>query len=180
MLLKCHRKLIQLSSALIALALSGCFSIDSKADPTRFYTLAPLSFSDALSGRLKVVVSQVPYYLSGRKLVIRSGEYEVEYLEFHRWAEPLDVMLERRLQSELMQAGVSGTLEVVFTRFEVTTEGHAVLAAEWSLKEGRNLVGSGTHTDERPWRQNQPASEMVATLDQLLQTLVSRIADEAE
>jgi|TARA_B110000438_G_C15803700_1_gene646322 uncharacterized lipoprotein YmbA len=175
-----HKNLIRIAATVAALAFGGCISTDPKADPTRFYTLSPMTLSEGSDIELKVVVSQLPYYLSGRKLAIRASEYEVEYLEFHRWAEPLDVMIERKLENALSPSGVSGRLEVIFTRFEAAADGQVVLVAEWLLENDHTPVAGGTLSTEQVWRGGSPKTKMVESLGSLLEELASAIAEEAK
>lgn len=176
-----HFRLMRVVAVVSMLVLSGCLSTEPKEDPTRFYTLSPLTLSEkAMGGDLDVVVLRLPYYLSGRKIAIRSGEHEIEYLEFDRWAEPLDVMVGERVENLLVHEGLSGLLKIEFVRFEATAEGAVVIAAEWSFSPSGEAEKGGTFETEGTWERSASTADMVDDLDRLLDAFAESVAADLQ
>ena len=98
-----------LIAAACLLATSGC-SIwpEAKADPTRFYVLSTTSAGGVPQPGAPVVHLrdiELANYLRARPVVVRRGNNEVEFREFARWGEPLDLGIGRVLREELMGRG---------------------------------------------------------------------------
>jgi uncharacterized lipoprotein YmbA len=161
--------------------LGGCFSLDPKEDPTRFYTLAPLGEESEVSTNLRVVVSKFPYYLQSRKIALRSSQFEVSYEDFHQWAGPLDVMLEDRLEKSLQAKGLVGQLlEVAIIRFEGTGEGDVKLVAEWAYSSGQGVAKQGFFRSNRAWADGDTITALVAALGELVDELGVEIFEACE
>lgn len=118
-----HRKIFRsgyLSVSLLTLLFSGC-SILPKAveDPTRYYLLASAPAVDraavAPKGNLNVGIRSVdlPIYLRNtRTLVIRNGVNEIRYQDYARWAEPLDLAVQRAVRDRLQNSDAVASAEV--------------------------------------------------------------------
>jgi len=144
----------------------GCFNLQPKSDPTRYYVLESLATFGATPTNpiaenlsLGLVPLDLPGYLDTSRITVRKGSYETEYLEFHLWAENLQVGILRALRLNL--ASLLGTrniylqtwprdsvqleVHVILSRFEFTESGQALLEADWHLTgpNGKGSKGSG-------------------------------------
>lgn len=113
---KSHRRSrFVLSLVLAGLAVatwSGCSLLpEPKGDPTRYYVLGgdfpvnvekPAKVPGALVVGLRAV--DVPAYLGGKAMIVRSNGNEIDYREFSRWAEPLDAAITARVAERLDQS----------------------------------------------------------------------------
>ncbi len=101
-----------------ALTLGGCLSVpipQAAPDPARFYVLtAPAGAVAAAPAAGAPTVQLLPVdvasYLRSRPLVVRRGENEVQFREFARWGEPLDLGVARVLREELQARGVAAVM----------------------------------------------------------------------
>ncbi|MEY4939759.1 MAG: hypothetical protein RIQ93_1494 [Verrucomicrobiota bacterium] len=142
-------------------ALAGC-SIpipQAAADPTRYYVLsASQATAPGVAGGPAVYLRNVELasYLRARPLIVRRGENEIEFREFARWGEPLELGVGRVLREELLARGAAGSVLVAGLRssnvsydYELTVR---VLACEGAADGGVNfravwdLVKGGTKT----------------------------------
>jgi len=92
-------------------ALSGCAFLQPHADPTKFYvlTMPGTSAQPATAGgfaRWKIGLRpiEIPAYLHGKLMVVRTGTNEIHFAEFDRWAEPLDEGISRMMKESLGSA----------------------------------------------------------------------------
>jgi uncharacterized lipoprotein YmbA len=81
-------------------------------DPTRYFVLSdPASAAvNAPAGGARIGVREVNLesYLKKKEMVVRTGENEIEFRDFRRWAEPLDAAIMRVLRRRLLDgAGVA-------------------------------------------------------------------------
>ena len=141
-----------------ALLLGGCLSVpipQAEADPARFYVLnAVTPASAAVEGAATAPVVQllpveVATYLRARPLVVRRGDNEIQFREFARWGEPLELGVARVLREELLARGAAGgvnfgavhaaqaparvALTVRVLACEGTAEGGVLFRAAWEL-----------------------------------------------
>ena len=186
-----------------AFALAGC-SIpipQAEADPTRYYvlspTMAPATSATASDAGAVVQLGpiEIASYLRARPLIVRKGENEIEYREFARWGEPLEVGIGRVLREELLARGAAKSISSAAARaatgapdFAVTVRvlaceggpnGRLNFRAVWevaSVGEKPALVGSG---DYRPadlqWDGKSEAS-MAAGVSRAIAGLAAEIA----
>ena len=105
-----------LLSAVACLLLSGC-SIplpQAESDPTRFYVLSPSGgpavapAAGAPSIHLRPI--EIASYLTARPIIVRRGENEIQFREFARWGEPLDLGIGRVLREELLARGAASAV----------------------------------------------------------------------
>lgn len=106
-------------AALAAVLLAGCSVLPQPtADPTRYYLLqgagtateAPLAAAGSL--HLGVRSVQLPAYLAGgRAMVVRNGVNEVRFQDYARWAEPLDLAVQRAVRDRLLASGLAASAE---------------------------------------------------------------------
>ncbi len=96
----------------IFLFLAGCNVIPpATPDTTRYYVLttvppkpAMMTFAGA-HWRVALRPVEIPSYLRGKAMIVRSGNNEIHYAEDARWAEPLEAGLGRVLRESLEGRG---------------------------------------------------------------------------
>lgn len=139
------------------------------ADPTRFYVLTSATPAVETAGARPLVHLrdvEVATYLRSRPMVVRRGDHEVEFREYARWGEPLELGLSRVLREELLargaaaavltpglrQAGVAYDyeLKVRVLAAEGTTNGAIVFRAAWELTAAAANAEPVARGDFRP------------------------------
>ena len=150
--------LLQISAACLLLA--GCAAFSPSHDPSKFYTLVPLT--DVGSARttnkgmaqVSLIVGPIkfPGYLDRQQIASRISPNQLEFSETHRWAEPLPENFARILSENL--SALLGTekislfprretttpdyqLEIDVSRFEVNSDREAYLRARWAIRNGK-------------------------------------------
>jgi uncharacterized lipoprotein YmbA len=78
-------------------------------DPTRYFVLSdPVSAAVVApapgAARIGLREIKLGNYLKKREMIVRTGENEVEFRDFRRWAEPLDAAVGRILRLRLLEA----------------------------------------------------------------------------
>jgi len=127
--------------------------------PTRFYTLSVAAVepeTPLLAGKSIVVGAIVlADYLDRPQMAVRGEQGEITFMEFQRWAEPLDTSFRRVFAQALAVAG--GTPQVMavpvpqqlatdfrlmgrVSRFDVDRTGKAVLDVQWFASDADNKV----------------------------------------
>lgn len=137
---------------LAVLSASACAS----SPDSRFYMLAPMQDAavsapaEADRGPVSLCVGPVlvPGYLDRLPLCLRGSANEVDYAEFHRWAEPLEDGIGRVLVENLSQllgtaridvfpwktpAPADYQVRIMLIRFDGEPGEQAVLKARWSI-----------------------------------------------
>jgi len=82
-------------------------------DPTRYFVLsdpasAAVAAPAAGGARIGLRHVNLESYLKKKEMVVRTGENEIEFRDFRRWAEPLDAAIVRVLRRRLLDgAGVA-------------------------------------------------------------------------
>jgi uncharacterized protein len=137
-----------------AVGLGGC----AGSAPSRFYVLSAVSTSQApqpLLGELREVAIgvgpvELPSYLDRPQMATRAGPYELEFAEFHQWAEPLATNVTRVLSENLSHllgtdrlamypwprsTPVAYQVRVQMTYFEGTLGEQSRLIAQWQIIE---------------------------------------------
>jgi len=101
------------------LCLMGCGTVPEP----RYYTLDRIASLDALEAPtgarnsptdtlvLKVERLAVPDPYADRRIVFRPTGKEVDFWDFHLWAQPLDRMITAKVAGELEKAGVFGKID---------------------------------------------------------------------
>ena len=160
-------RLTTLSAVMAGLGLlvsGGCLSVpipQAEADPARFYVLNTTS-APAVGGNgeaaVKAPVMQlqpvdVASYLKSRPMIVRRGENEIQFREFARWGEPLELGIARVLREELLArgaasevrtsgAGAGQALSVRVLACEGGADGSVYFRAVWELtKAGADTKG---------------------------------------
>ena len=143
---------ILLAAALLSLA--GCGS-----EPTRFYSLAPMSApaSKGSAAGTGLVIGlgpvELPKSMDRPQIVTRSSENELKLGEFDRWAEPIEDNVTQVLAENLAilppgpkvrvypwsrSTEIDYQVVVKVTRFDRWAGGDAVLKARWSVLSPAN------------------------------------------
>jgi hypothetical protein len=104
-----------LSSVAGLLLFAGCNLLpEAQTDPTRFYVLSaatPAMADPALKGpvvHLRPV--ELASYIKAKPMIVRRGDNEIEFREYARWGEPLELGVARVLREELLARGAAGTV----------------------------------------------------------------------
>ena len=156
---------IRLSLVLVSavlMVLSACTGISK---PSKFYVLSALPESETAvkavgnENALSIGIGPItlPIYLDRAQIVTRISRNELKMDEFNRWAEPLkenffrvlaenlSVLLDTvdiRLYSRRISTPVSYQVTIDVSRFDVTSDGKALLIAYWAVlgKDGRKIL----------------------------------------
>ena len=185
--------------ALSGLALTGCLNLKRVTDPARFYVLSavPAGTPDAAGshGDLAVGLGQVdlPAYLLDRRIALRQGANQIDYSEYHQWAERLDKGLQRVLGANLssllssdrvmlsawQRGQVRAEVYLSVQRFECDERGQVVLEARWRIASpgGEETLRTGhSHiTRQGPVLRADPEGA-IGELNQALADLSRQIA----
>jgi uncharacterized lipoprotein YmbA len=78
-------------------------------DPTRYFVLSDpaaqaVQAPAAGTARIGLKAVKLESYLKRREMVVRTGDNEVEFRDYRRWAEPLDAAVGRVLRLRLLEA----------------------------------------------------------------------------
>ncbi|MSU47962.1 MAG: membrane integrity-associated transporter subunit PqiC [Opitutus sp.] len=98
--------------AVLGLLLAGCSLLpQAQPDPTRIYILsnrggAAESGSKGPAVYLRPV--ELASYIKSKPMIVRRGDNEIEFREFARWGEPLELGIGRVLREELLTRGAAG------------------------------------------------------------------------
>jgi uncharacterized protein len=170
------------------LSLAGCFSLSRQAPPQQHYVLgaggppehatppADRPVEDSSGHVIGLRPPRLADYLATPFIVVRRGEHQVEFSEFHRWGEDLGRAINRTVAGRLAApasphrievapwpAGTSPerVIQVHILRFEgvaeeapVTGEGEAHLLATWEILrplDGAVLARGTTEVREEGW-----------------------------
>ena len=189
---------VLLGAALISL--TGCQLIpDPAPDATRFYVLtgpSPEQAASATLGPLSLGLKAVNVapYLRSRSMPLRTGEHEISYNDYARWAEPLDQGISRILQGRLLLAPAVGRvyahpfpfdrprdfdISVSIVRCEAVREGRSTVA-RFAAQIEVTRVSDGNVVTRRvfaapdiPWDGQDHAALAAA-----LSTSIDRLASE--
>jgi uncharacterized lipoprotein YmbA len=106
--------LVLLSSALGLLTVAGCNILpQAQSDPTRYYVLSvpgveavPLAKPPILHLRPVELAS----YIKSKPMIVRRSDNELEFHEYARWGEPLELGIGRVLREELLARGAASAV----------------------------------------------------------------------
>jgi uncharacterized lipoprotein YmbA len=184
----------------LALALGGCTTFSALPDPSRFFTLSPLSQGDesmekrtqAPTISLGIGPVSLPGYLDRQEIVTRIAQNQVRLSEYDRWAEPLEEgvgrVVSQNLATILRAERITSypwpvdrkplyQVELEVLRFEANSAQEAQLAARWTVRN----TGKKDAVLYRDTRLSRPARERstaaaVAALSEVLAELSHQIA----
>ena len=188
-----------LLSALVIGTISGCSVLpEAQADPTKYFVLSSEMAGAAPQAEAPVVHLrdvELASYLRGRPLVVRRGENEIEFREFSRWGEPLELGVARVLRDELVARGAASavrgaggrrdfsghdyTLSVRVIACEGAANGSVVFRAVWDVASTGEKSSVKARGDYRPtdlrWDGKSEAS-LAAKLSEAVSGLAGEIA----
>jgi uncharacterized protein len=181
--------------------LAGCSLLpEAKSDPTRFYVLSTATTEarvapPASAPALHLRPIEVASYLNSRPLIVRRGNNEIEFREFARWGEALELGIARVLREELLARGAVSTvlpasarrtpgerdlnLSVRVLACEGAANGAVEFRAVWELAPASGTGGTTASGDYRAanlrWDGKSEAS-LAAQLSQAVSGLAAEIS----
>jgi uncharacterized lipoprotein YmbA len=97
-----------------ALLLAGCSLWPKpKPDPTQFYVLTATGSPAAPAARgpaIHLRTVELASYLKTRLMIVRRGDNQIEYRDFARWGEPLELGIARVVREELLARGAASVV----------------------------------------------------------------------
>ncbi len=180
---------------ILSVGLTACVNLKPRADATKTYVLGPMALPVADASqqieRGYIARPQLPVYMEGATLKVRSADGEIANLAGARWAEPLEVGVARALSHyiEVQSGGVksgfypwsqskkaANTLYVKFYQLVATTDGRIQVSASWELQRasGQPLTGVFTTVDTE-WIPGD-AQSMVAGVNAAIEALAGQIS----
>lgn len=186
-----------------ALSLTSCSFLAPSRDPSRFFTLAPLSevaqpapaASEGHGLTYGLGPIKVPAYLDRNEIATRVSPSEIVYSATDYWAEPLQANVSRVLLQNLSTlldtdriatypwgagAKVDYQVQVEVLRFERDAAGQAWLTARWGIRAGTGgkLLALKDANVTRPMTGSSTAAAVAAlsgTLGELSQEIAARL-----
>jgi uncharacterized lipoprotein YmbA len=152
------------------LSLAACNIIpEAQTDPTRFYVLStPASTPAEATGKGPAVhlrPVELASYIKAKPMIVRRGDNEIEFHEYARWGEPLELGIGRVLREELLTRGAASAvlaaglrafnvdydyeLSVRVLSCEGTTNGGVLFRATWELSTTGVAPKIAAHGDFR-------------------------------
>jgi uncharacterized protein len=179
--------------ALAVIAMCGCSA------NTNFYTLSRLpaaSGAGILAAEKPLIVAigpvSLPDYADCPQIVVRDSPYTIRPAPFDQWAGDLDDMLPRVLTEDVADrlpayrvvqfpqiaaSNVDYRVVVDITRFDVSSDGDAAVAAGWQIYErGNNKPLLLSDSTARAHAASSSYPDRVAALSQALADLAGEIA----
>ena len=190
-----------LGSACGLLLLAACNIIpEAQTDPTRFYLLSTPAAAAAAETETKAPAVhlrpvELASYIKSKPMIVRRGDNEIEFREYARWGEPLELGIGRVLRQELLARGAAGavlapgmrTVDVDYD-YELTVrvlaceggaDGTVIFRAVWELSTGSAAPKIVAHGDFHPadikWDGKTEAS-LAAKLSEAVAALSGEIA----
>jgi uncharacterized protein len=184
---------------LVMAGMGGCSLLpEAQTDPTKYYVLSTeLAGAAAQAGGPIVHLREVELasYLRGRPMVVRRSDNEIEFREFSRWGEPLELGIARVLRDELVARGAASavpgaggrrdfsghdyTLNVRVLSCEGAANGSVAFRAVWEIASTSEKAGVKARGEYRPadlrWDGKSEAS-LAAKLSEAVSGLAGEIA----
>ena len=181
------------------LLFAGCNIIpEAQIDPTRFYVLSTSAAAAAPAAKGPTVhlrPVELASYIKAKPMIVRRGDNELEFREYARWGEPLELGIGRVLREELLTRGAAGAvlasglrafnvdydyeLSVRVLACEGTTSGGVLFRATWELattdKAPRVAAHGDFHAAGLKWDGKSDAS-LAAQLSKAVTDLSAEIA----
>jgi uncharacterized protein len=193
--------LVLLSSAFGLLAVAGCNLVpEAQSDPTKFYVLstpeiAPPPPAEAKAPVIHLRPVELASYIKSKPMIVRRGENEIEFREYARWGEPLELGIGRVLREELLARGAAGAvlasglrafnvnydyeLTVRVLACEGVADGTVLFRAVWELSTTGDTPRIAARGDFRPsglkW-DTKNESTLAAELSEAVNRLAADIA----
>jgi uncharacterized lipoprotein YmbA len=190
-----------LSSVACLLSIAGCNLVpEAQTDPTRFYVLSTPAVASAVEAGTKAPAIhlrpvELASYIKSKPMIVRRGDNEIEFREYARWGEPLELGIGRVLREELLARGAAGAvlaagmravdvdydyqLTVRVLACEGTADGAVLFRAVWELSTAGvapKLVAHGDfHPTDFKW-DGKSESALAAKLSDAVAALSGEIA----
>jgi uncharacterized protein len=184
---------------LVSFIPAGCFSLDPKPDPSRFFALASLprtgqkAQGDAGTNALALGIGPIkfPGYLDRQQLVTRISQNRFAVAENDRWAEPLEENFSRVLSQNLSillqtdrvvtypwERSQSPTyqVQVEVLRFEANAEQMVELWARWSITDNTKKTVSVKESYMTRPAKDKSTEASVAALSEVVGSLSQEIS----
>lgn len=126
-------------------AVAGCSSLipQPQVDPTRFYLLSmtPGAAMTPASGKAPVIFIrpvELASYIRAKPVIVRRGDNEIEFREYARWGEPLELGIGRVLREDLVARGAAGAVMAVGVRSVDVEYEYSLLVRVLACEGGAN------------------------------------------
>lgn len=188
--------------ALACLPLTACATLSARPDPSRFFTLTPVTLAQEAGargpsnpGQLSLGIGPIkfPGYLDREQIVTRVSQHRFDLAENDRWAEPLEENFARVLSQNLSallhtdrvvrypwqsSQRPAYQVEIEVLHFEPNHSQEAQLMARWAVMDTGNkkLVSARESRLTRQVRARSTEAS-VAALSEALGELSHEIAD---
>jgi len=192
--------------ALVAItAMTGCSILEPRADPTRFFVLAPVAGGEAAPAAagnapgpaLVIVLGPVvlPDYLLRPEIVRRTGPNQLEPSRVDRWGEPLDRAILRVLCLDLASslpgssvvpfpaapgARPDAAIEIEIVGFEADSAGVVRLQGRWRFRAPHEAAEGFREIGLERSVGSPETPDVVAGMSALLAELARGLAVELE
>jgi uncharacterized lipoprotein YmbA len=191
--------LFLLLGGLVIAGAGGCSLLpQAQSDPTKYYVLSTEQAGAAAQTGAPIVHLrdvELASYLRGLALVVRRGDNEIEFREFSRWGEPLELGIARVLRDELVARGAASavrgaggrrdfsghdfTLNVRVLACEGATNGSVAFRAVWEVASLGENAGVKARGEFRPadlrW-DGKSETSLAAKLSEAVSGLAGEIA----
>lgn len=97
----------------IGFVVAGCSLPQATPDPTRFYVLSTPAVAASAGSKGPAVhlrPVELASYIKSKPMIVRRGDNEIEFREYARWGEPLELGIGRVLREELLARGAAGAV----------------------------------------------------------------------
>jgi uncharacterized lipoprotein YmbA len=103
------------AAGLLLACLAGCSLPlpQAQSDPTRFYVLSTSAAGGAAAANAPSIhlrPVELASYIKSKPMILRRGDNEIEFREYARWGEPLELGIGRVLREELLARGAAGAV----------------------------------------------------------------------
>jgi uncharacterized lipoprotein YmbA len=179
-----------------AFLLSGCVNLKPQHDKTLLYTLGMSTSSrqevDTSLVSYYVARPELPGYLQGTKMFVRTKFGEIDSLVGARWGENLGEGIARALGEYIQASGKAFVrsqypwpkfsndtqdVRVLFERFGGTDDGYVEVVGTWQVRKDRKTVREGRFQFvDLKWDTAMPAT-YVAQLNKALELLAQDIVN---
>lgn len=156
-LFSCRRSGV-LFSAFFLVLLAGCINLDPVPDQTRNFVFETLGGQERGGvgedlDPIPVMIERVELapYLQDRRMLVRSGEFELRYSSMNRWGEPLDEGIARTLAEYLIKDPTVD--QVSFYPWKTRLDRPATIRLQvhrfdvWADRRAELRVAAHIHTD---------------------------------
>ena len=152
------------------LSLAACNIVpEAQSDPTRFYVLSTTASAGTQPTAKRPAVHlrsvELASYIKAKPMIVRRGDNEIEFHEYARWGEPLELGIGRVLREELLARGAASVvlaaglrafnveydyeLSVRVLACEGTAGGGVLFRAAWDLSTAGVAPKIAAHGDFR-------------------------------